>query len=57
MLAVIIIAIGIPVYIWARKQHAPSEKAFSKREALFACTLIIISIAAIYALSRGLVTV
>lgn len=57
MLAVIIIAIGIPVYIWARKQHAPNEKAFSKREALFACTLIIISIAAIYALSRGLVTV
>ena len=57
MLAVIIIAIGIPVYIWARKQHAPNEKAFSTREALFACLLVLIAIIAIYALSRGLVTV
>ncbi len=57
LLAVIIIALGIPVYIWARKQHAPNEKAFTTREALSACLLIVIAIVAIYALIRGLVTV
>lgn len=57
LLAVIIIALGIPVYIWARKQHAPNEKAFTTYEALFACLLITIAIVAIYALTRGLVTV
>ncbi len=57
MLAVIIIALGIPVYIWARKQNCPNEKVFSKRECLLASVLIVIAIAAIYAMARGLVSI
>ena len=57
MLAVIIIALGIPVYIWARKQNCPNEKVFSKRECLLASALIVIAIAAIYAMARGLVSI
>ena len=57
MLAVIIIALGIPVFVVARKENAPKEKAMTKPECLFAVLLVIIAIAAIYALARGLVTV
>jgi len=57
MLAVIIIALGIPVYIWARKQNCPNEKVFSKRECLLASALIVIAIAAIYAMARGLISI
>ena len=57
MLAAIIIALGIPFYIWARKQNQPDERVFSYRECLFATILIIIAIFAIYAMARGLVTI
>ncbi len=57
LLAVIIIALGIPVYIWARKENAPEQRIFSCREKAFAVLLVIIAIAAIYALARGLVTI
>ncbi len=57
MLAVIIIALGIPVYIWARKENAPEQRVFSHRECALASLLIIIAIAALYALTRGLVTI
>ena len=57
MLAAIIIALGIPVYIWARKEHAPQEKFFSCCERAFAILLMIIALAAIYAMVRGIVTI
>ncbi len=57
MLAAIIIALGIPFYIWARKQNQPDERVFSYRECLFATILIIIAIFAIYAMARGLITI
>ena len=57
MLAAIIISLGIPVYIWARKQHCPKEKIFSYWECILASALVIIAIIAIYALARGLVSV
>ncbi len=57
MLAAIIIALGIPCYIWARKQNQPDERVFSYRECLFATILIIIAIFAIYAMARGLITI
>jgi len=57
MLAAIIIALGIPFYIWARKQNQPDERVFSYRECLFATILIIIAIFAIYAMARSLVTI
>ena len=56
MLAVVIIALGIPVYIWARHEHNPQERIFSRGECVFASTLVIIAIAAIYGFSRGLIS-
>ena len=57
LMAVVIVALGIPVFIWARKQNAPEEKAFTKAEACLACALIIIALWAIYAFSRGIVAI
>ena len=55
--AVIIIALGIPVYVWARKQNAPTERVFTRPECKLAFLLIIIGIFAIYALARGIVSI
>lgn len=57
MLAVIIIALGIPVYIWARRENAPGQRIFSHWECAFAVILIIIALAALYALLHGLVQI
>ncbi len=57
LMAVIIIALGIPVYIWARKENAPAEKIFTSSEKILATILIIIALAAIYAMARGLVNI
>ena len=56
MLAVVIIALGIPVYMWARHEHNPQERIFSRGECVFASILVIIAIAAIYGFSRGLIS-
>ena len=55
--AVIIIALGIPVYVWAKKQNTPQERVFTASECKLATLLIIIGIFAIYALMRGIVTI
>lgn len=55
LLADVIVALGIPVFIWARHQFAPQEKAFGKGEAILAWILGLIAIWAIYAFSRGIV--
>ncbi len=57
LMAVVVVALGIPVFIWARRQHAPQEKAFSRGEACLACLLIIIALWAIYAFARGIVSI
>lgn len=56
MLAVVIIALGIPVYMWARKENNPQGKAFTRGECILASALVIIAIAAIYGFSRGLIS-
>ena len=55
--AVIIIALGIPVYVWARKQNAPTERVFTRHECKLALLLIIIALFAIYALVRGIISI
>ncbi len=55
-MAVVIVALGIPVFIWARKQNDPKSRAFTKGEAMLAGLLLIISIWAIYAFARGIVS-
>lgn len=55
MMAVIFMAVGIPVYIWARRQNTPNEKAFTTGEAILAIVLVVIAIFAIYALATGII--
>ena len=57
LLAVIIIALGIPVYMWARKQNAPKEQIFHNREKCLVCAELFIALIAIYALAHGLVQI
>lgn len=55
LMAVIFMALGIPVFMWARHQFAPRERAFTTGEAVIAVVLIVIALWAIYALSHGIV--
>ena len=55
MLAVIFMALGIPLYIWARKQNQPNECVFSPKEKCLACLLVFIALIALYAMLSGLV--
>ena len=57
LLAVIFVALGIPVYIWSRKQNNPKESVFSKTESVIACCLIIIAVIAIYAMKTGIIQI
>lgn len=55
LMAVIIIALGIPVYITAKKQHNAKAKIFSKHEKYLVVMLLILSLFAIYTMVRGLI--
>ena len=55
MLADVIIALGIPVYIWARREHNPDAKAFTRDECILAVILVLIALWAIYAFAHGLI--
>lgn len=57
LMAVVIVALGIPVYVWARRQNAPEKDAFSTGELVFAWALILIAVWAVYAFSRGIVSI
>ena len=58
LVAAIFMALGIPVYIWASKQHNTTNgKIFTHNEYFLVFALIIISIIAIYAMSVSLVQI
>ena len=56
LMAVIFMSLGIPVFMWARRQSAPNEKAFSVGECAIVIMMIIVSLWAIYAFWRGIVS-
>lgn len=56
LMADVIVALGIPVFIWARRQSAPDEKAFTKSELVLAWVIGIIAVWAVYAFARGIVS-
>lgn len=56
LLADVIVALGIPVFIWARRQSAPGQRAFGEKEKILAWALALIAVWAIYAFARGIVT-
>mgnify|MGYP003290444935 CR=1 FL=1 len=56
-LAVIFLALGIPVFIWARKQQQDGKAVFSgKGEKAFMVLLVLCALTAVYVFSRGLVS-
>ena len=57
LMAVIFMAVGIPVYIWAKKQHEPKVPAFSVGEGVVAAFVVVIALFAIYAMASGIVKV
>ncbi len=57
LMAIIFMALGIPVFCYARKQNAPLEPIFSAGEKFGAGVLLIVALFAIYALVSGIVMV
>ena len=57
IMAVIFMALGIPVYIWASKQNDSQGKIFSNKEVVLASALVMISVIAIYAMSTSIVKI
>ncbi len=57
-LAVIFLALGIPVFVWARKQQNDGKGVFeSKGECIVMCLLLLCALIAIYVFARGLVSI
>lgn len=57
LMAIVFMALGIPVYIWARKQHAEGAKVFTSHELVLAGALLIIALFAVYAMITGIVKI
>ena len=53
--AVIFMAVGIPFFIWARKQNAPQEDPFTKHELILMWAIVLMALFALYALLRGII--
>lgn len=56
-LAVIFLALGIPVFVWARKQKKDGSPVFTRGEVAVVTLLVIAAVAAVYVFSRGLVSI
>lgn len=52
-MATIIVACGVPFYIWARKEHAPNKAIFSGYEKVILVILLLAALFAIYMMARG----
>ncbi|MBQ9971768.1 MAG: amino acid permease [Elusimicrobiaceae bacterium] len=55
-LAVIFLALGLPVFIWARKQKQDGNPVFKRGEGCIAFLLVVCALVAIYVFTRGLVS-
>lgn len=51
LISFIFYAAGIPLYMWARKQH--NKKTFTKGELIFAIIVVLVAIYGIYVLAKG----
>ncbi len=55
-MAFVFIALGIPVFMVARRQNAPTEPCFTGAEKIIMVLILLIACAAIYAFAGGLMT-
>ena len=51
----VFIAIGIPVYIWSRKQHPDQNPMFLKYEKVLLVLLVLVALFSLYLFMRGIV--
>lgn len=56
LMAVLFLTIGIPVFIWSRRENDPDKKVFTHRELWFACLMIVISLITMFLFYRGILT-
>lgn len=54
-MASVFIAIGIPVYIWSRKQHPDQNPMFLKYEKVLLVLLVLVALFSLYLFMRGIV--
>ncbi len=57
LMSTIIFALGFPVFWWARREHAPDEPVFTRREAISAVVLVAVAIVAVVLFARGVVKI
>lgn len=57
LMAVVFIALGIPVYMWARKENASGRPIFNRVEKCLVWIFILLAIFAIYAFVRGIIKI
>ena len=55
LMAIIFIAVGIPVYIWAREEQSFKKPVFSSGEKVLLYLILLVSIIAIYLFVKGVV--
>lgn len=56
-LAVIFLAVGIPVFVWARRQKKDGRPVFSRGETVVAVLLVLAALSAVYVFARGLISI
>lgn len=56
LMAVVFIAAGIPIYLWARHENSQDMRAFSSAEKILAYGIVVVAICAIYAFARGIIS-
>ena len=56
-LAVIFLALGVPVFVWARRQSADGKPVFGSGEKVVVTLLVLCALVAVYVFARGLVSV
>ena len=57
LMSTILFALGFPVFWWARREHAPNEPVFTRREAIVAAVLGLIAIVAVVLFACGVVKI
>jgi len=55
LMALIFMALGIPVYVYARHQNNENEEAFTAGERFSALILVVLALFGIYAMYKGII--
>jgi len=57
LMAIVLIAIGLPVYVWAKREQGITGCVLSTKERILALSLIAVSFIAVYAFYRGIIKI